>query len=104
MAVYLFILVYKDTKFLYSYWANYTVNPSVSKQLFLRKFWSTSLSFTFLSSHQPYKIPVCAGIDLVHDQVEQALLSEVENLRACQDRLKNIHERTVDQVGGKMLY
>ncbi|PNF37675.1 Tektin-3 [Cryptotermes secundus] len=38
------------------------------------------------------------GIDLVHDQVEQALLSEVENLRTCQDRLKNIHERTVQQL------
>jgi len=39
-----------------------------------------------------------AGIDLVHDQVEQALLCEVENLRACQDRLKKMHEKTVDQV------
>ncbi|PSN29761.1 Tektin-3 [Blattella germanica] len=38
------------------------------------------------------------GIDLVHDQVEQALLCEVENLRACQDKLKNMHERTVQQL------
>ncbi|KAJ9582278.1 hypothetical protein L9F63_003407, partial [Diploptera punctata] len=38
------------------------------------------------------------GIDLVHDQVEQALLCEVENLRACQDRLKKMHEKTVDQL------
>jgi hypothetical protein len=63
-----------------------------------------TLSFTFGGSQQPYEISVCAGIDLVHDQVEQALLSEVENLRACQDHLKNIHERSVEQAGGKTLH
>jgi hypothetical protein len=58
----------------------------------------------FWSSQQPHKISVCAGIDVVHDQVEQALLSEAENLRTCQDRLKNIHERSVEQVHGKTLH
>lgn len=76
---------------------------SVFKQVFLRKFQLTPFSFLFWSSQQPYKIYVWAGIDLVHDQVEQALLSEVENLRTCQDHLKNIHERSVEQVSGKLL-
>jgi len=75
----------------------------VFKQVFQRKFQFTPFSFLFRSSQQPYKIYVCAGIDLVHDQVEHALLSEVENLRTCQDHLKNIHERSVEQVSGKLL-
>ena len=37
----------------------------------------------------------CAGIDLVHDQAEQALLSEVEMVKNCQNRLKNLHQRVV---------
>jgi hypothetical protein len=73
------------------------------QQVFLRKFQLTSLSFWFQVSQQPYKISVYAGIDMVHDQVEHALLNEVENLRTCQDHLKNIHERSVEQVGGKLL-
>lgn len=73
------------------------------KEAFLRKFQLTPFSFLFGSSQQPYEIYVCAGIDLVHDQVEQALLSEAENLRTCQEHLKNIHERTVEQVSGKLL-
>lgn len=71
--------------------------------MFLRKFQLTPLSFWFQVSQQPYEISVYAGIDMVHDQVEQALLNEVENLRTCQDHLKNIHERSVEQVGGKLL-
>ncbi|XP_067002251.1 tektin-3 isoform X2 [Anabrus simplex] len=38
------------------------------------------------------------GIDLVHDQVEQALLREVEILRNCQERIKSLHEKTVQQL------
>ncbi|XP_034239549.1 tektin-3-like isoform X2 [Thrips palmi] len=38
------------------------------------------------------------GIDLVHDQVEQSLLSEVEQLRSCQCRLKHLHQRVCDQL------
>nr|CAD7456553.1 unnamed protein product [Timema tahoe] len=41
---------------------------------------------------------VVVGIDLVHDQVEQALLNEVETLRSCQDRLKKMHEQSVAQL------
>lgn len=38
------------------------------------------------------------GIDLVHDQAEQALLSEVEMVRNCQNRLKNLHQKVVEQL------
>ncbi|XP_063228065.1 tektin-3-like isoform X2 [Bacillus rossius redtenbacheri] len=38
------------------------------------------------------------GIDLVHDQVEQALLREAEVLRCCQDRLKKQRESAVAQL------
>ncbi|KAE8740082.1 hypothetical protein FOCC_FOCC014407 [Frankliniella occidentalis] len=38
------------------------------------------------------------GIDLVHDQVEQSLLSEVEQIRSCQCRLKQLHQRVCDQL------
>lgn len=46
-----------------------------------------------------------SGIDLVHDQAEQALLKEIESLRKCEERLSNLHQRVVEQVytahGGK---
>ncbi|RZF48215.1 hypothetical protein LSTR_LSTR006182 [Laodelphax striatellus] len=38
------------------------------------------------------------GIDLVHDQPEQALLKEVENLRNCQERLKALHQKVQEQL------
>lgn len=38
------------------------------------------------------------GIDLVHDQAEQALLKEIESLRKCEERLSNLHQKVVDQV------
>ncbi|KAG8227484.1 hypothetical protein J437_LFUL002373 [Ladona fulva] len=38
------------------------------------------------------------GIDLVHDQVEQALLREVESLRNSQDKLRKHHDKVVQQL------
>lgn len=38
------------------------------------------------------------GIDLVHDQAEQSILREIENLRKCQERLTNLHQKVVEQV------
>uniref|UniRef100_A0A1B6C9Y6 Tektin n=1 Tax=Clastoptera arizonana TaxID=38151 RepID=A0A1B6C9Y6_9HEMI len=38
------------------------------------------------------------GIDLVHDQAEQAILKEVESLRNCQERLKNLHKKALEQL------
>ncbi|KAG8247232.1 tektin-3-like [Homalodisca vitripennis] len=38
------------------------------------------------------------GIDLVHDQAEQAILREVENLRKCEERLSALHQRVVEQL------
>ncbi|NEU34878.1 hypothetical protein GN156_29915, partial [bacterium LRH843] len=38
------------------------------------------------------------GIDLVHDQPEQSLLKEVENLRNCQERLKALHQKVQEQL------
>jgi len=57
----------------------------------------------FWSTRQEYEISICTGSDLVHDQVEQALLHEVENLRTCQNRLKNAHEQSIQQVGSTVL-
>uniref|UniRef100_A0A0A9ZFA0 Tektin n=1 Tax=Lygus hesperus TaxID=30085 RepID=A0A0A9ZFA0_LYGHE len=39
-----------------------------------------------------------SGIDLVHDQPEQYLLKEVENLRNCQKRLLEMKQRALDQT------
>jgi len=100
VAVYLLILVFKVFVFKFN---KLHSESSVYKQVFLREFQLTQFSFLLWSSQQPYEIYVCAAIDLVHDQVEHALLSEVENLRTCQDHLKNIHERSVEQVSGKLL-
>ncbi|KAK7792343.1 hypothetical protein R5R35_013827 [Gryllus longicercus] len=38
------------------------------------------------------------GIDLVHDQAEQALLKEVDTFRNCQERLRSLHERALAQL------
>ncbi|XP_065340358.1 tektin-3-like [Cloeon dipterum] len=38
------------------------------------------------------------GIDLVHDQVEIALLSEVDTLKSCQSRLRALHDRATGQL------
>lgn len=38
------------------------------------------------------------GIDLVHDHVEKSLLVEVDNLRSCQEKLNNMHDRINKQL------
>lgn len=37
-------------------------------------------------------------MDMVHDQVEQTLLREVETLRKCQDELRSMLHRVLSQV------
>lgn len=34
----------------------------------------------------------------MHDQAEQSILREIENLRKCQERLTNLHQKVVEQV------
>ncbi|KAI5717615.1 hypothetical protein M8J77_008644 [Diaphorina citri] len=38
------------------------------------------------------------GIDLVHDQAEQALLKEIETLRHCKEQLNAFYNRVVEQL------
>lgn len=38
------------------------------------------------------------GIDLVHDEVEKDLLEEVETVRNCEKKLKQLMDRCVNQV------
>lgn len=43
------------------------------------------------------------GIDMVHDQVEISLLSEVDALKSCQSRLRTLHNKVMEQVKGNFI-
>jgi len=39
------------------------------------------------------------GIDVVNDNVENSLMREVDNIKACQDRMKRTLEQVNHQLG-----
>lgn len=45
---------------------------------------------------------ILIGIDLVHDEVEKALLEEVETVKNCEKKLKKFMDRCINQV--RVLY
>lgn len=50
------------------------------------------------SSKQFLHLEMEIGPDLVHDQVEHALLKEVEVVRNCENKLEHFTDKCVDQV------